>query len=179
MSSPLFRELILIRHAKSSRDQPELEDFQRPLSARGKRDAPEMGTRLGKRGCVPDCFLSSPARRAHKTAARIARALDYPREDIRLDDRLYGRGTEGLCAAVREIPAGCRRAFLVGHNPDLTEFASWLCGAGLVAIPTCGVVALRVRARTWNAVAANTADILFFDYPKRPPETADGFIAAG
>jgi phosphohistidine phosphatase len=178
-SPQTFRELVLIRHAKSSRDDPALDDFERPLSPRGKRDAPEMGERLKARGCVPDFFLSSPARRARKTAGGIARALDYAKGDVRLDARLYMRGVEGLCAAVREIPDERRRTFLVGHNPDLTAFAEWLSGVGLVDIPTCGVVALRLQVSAWRAIAANTASLLFFDYPKRPPDAGDGFISAG
>lgn len=165
-----FRELVLIRHAKSSWGDSALDDFDRPLNARGKRDAPEMGERLSMRGCFPDLFLSSPARRARKTAGGIARALDYAKGDIRLDARLYMRGVEGLCAAVREIPEERRRAFLVGHNPDLTDFAEWLTGESLVNIPTCGVVAVRMNIPAWSAAGKNAGTLLFFDYPKKMPE---------
>lgn len=179
MSTRAFRELVLIRHAKSSRDDPALDDFDRPLSARGKRDAPEMGERLRVRGCIPDLFLSSPAKRARKTARRIAGALGYPKGKVGLDARLYLLGMEELLSLVREIPDERGRVVLVGHNPDLTEFAEWLSGENLVNIPTCGIVALRIRASAWSAVAANTATLLFFDYPRKSRDGEGNVSSAG
>lgn len=179
MSQRAFRELVLVRHAKSSQDDPALDDFDRPLSKRGKRDALEMGERLRVRGSVPDFFLSSPARRARKTARRIVEALGYPREKIRLDARLYLLGEEELSSLVREVPNESRRVFLVGHNPDLTGFAEWLSGENLGNIPTCGVVALRMNVPAWSAVGANTGTMLFFDYPKKSPDGKGNVSPAG
>lgn len=176
MSPRTFRELVLIRHAKSSRDDPALDDFDRPLSARGKRDAPEMGERLRVRGCIPDLLLSSPAKRAWKTARRIAAALGYPKGKVSLDARLYLLGAEDLGSLVREIPDESKRVFLVGHNPDITEFAAWLSGENLGNIPTCGVVALRMNVAAWSAIGANTGTLLFFEHPKKRPD-GDGCVS--
>jgi len=68
-----MKTLLLIRHAKSSRDDIALPDKDRPLDERGKRDAPKMGERLAKRDVKPDLILSSPARRALTTAQRARR----------------------------------------------------------------------------------------------------------
>ena len=84
-----MKTLFLIRHAKSSWDDPALPDKDRPLGDRGRRDAPKMGKRLAKRDVKPDLILSSPARRALKTAEIIAKKLDYKLKDIVVDDRLY------------------------------------------------------------------------------------------
>ncbi|HLF98577.1 MAG TPA: histidine phosphatase family protein [Methylococcaceae bacterium] len=173
-----FRELVLIRHAKSSRDDPALDDFDRPLNARGKRDAPEMGERLRLQGCIPDLILCSPAKRARKTARPIAEALGYPKEKVDLDARLYLLGAEELGSLVREVPDERRRVFLVGHNPDITEFAEWLSGENLGNIPTCGVVALRMNVPAWRAIGANTGTLLFFDYPKKPRSGESGVSSA-
>ena len=62
------KTLLIIRHAKSSWDIGTLTDFERPLNERGKRDAPEMAARLKKRNIKIDAFVSSPAKRAKKTA---------------------------------------------------------------------------------------------------------------
>ena len=67
-----MKTLVLVRHAKSSWGKPGLEDRDRPLSRRGKRDAPRMGKRLAKQGVKPDLVLSSPARRALATAPSIS-----------------------------------------------------------------------------------------------------------
>ena len=71
-----MRSLLIIRHAKSSWDDPGLDDFDRPLNKRGKRDAPEMGKRLRKADYSPDLMISSPAKRAQDTCRVIAEKLD-------------------------------------------------------------------------------------------------------
>ena len=72
-----MKTLFLVRHAKSSRNDAAMPDKDRPLNDRGKRDAPKMGERLAKRDVKPDLILSSPARRALRTAEIIAKKLDY------------------------------------------------------------------------------------------------------
>jgi phosphohistidine phosphatase len=84
-----MKTLFLVRHAKSSWDDPALPDQDRPLNDRGKRDTPKMAERLAKRDVKPDLILSSPAMRALMTAEIIANKLDYKRKDIVVDDRLY------------------------------------------------------------------------------------------
>ncbi|MBE0617968.1 MAG: histidine phosphatase family protein, partial [Proteobacteria bacterium] len=84
-----MKRLTLVRHAKSGHKDGSLPDFERPLSRRGKEDAPEMGRRLAARGVLPDALVTSPAKRARKTAEKIARALDFPEEAIREDSRVY------------------------------------------------------------------------------------------
>src|SRR5437868_13677338 len=84
-----MKTLFLIRHAKSSWDDAALPDKDRPLSDRGRRDAPKIGKRLTKRDVKSDLILSSPARRALTTAEIIAKKLDYKRKNIMVEDRLY------------------------------------------------------------------------------------------
>src|SRR5438270_6969509 len=91
-----MKTLFLVRHAKSSRDDPALPDKDRPLNDRGKRDAPKMGKRLAKREVMPDLILSSPAKRALKTAKIIAKKLDYKLADIVVNERLYETGADDL-----------------------------------------------------------------------------------
>ena len=81
--------LILVRHAKSSWKEPYTSDFDRPLNGRGKKDAPVMAERLAEAGAAPDIIVTSPARRARKTARIIARGLDYPRKNVREEPRIY------------------------------------------------------------------------------------------
>ena len=83
-----MKRLFLVRHAKSSWDDPSLDDMDRPLNNRGKRNAPEMGIRLRKQGIIPDLLISSPAKRAHTTAKSISEEIGYPKKKIVIDDRL-------------------------------------------------------------------------------------------
>ncbi len=84
-----MKTLLLIRHAKSSWNDPEMDDFDRPLNKRGKLNAPEMATRLLSRGVVPELIISSPAKRACSTARIMAKEWKYPKEAILLEEELY------------------------------------------------------------------------------------------
>ena len=93
-------------------------DKDRPLNDRGERDAPKMGERLAKREVKPDLILSSPAKRAFRTAQVIARKLNYKLQDIVLDERLYAAGADDLLNVIRELGSKPTTVMLFGHNPD-------------------------------------------------------------
>ena len=84
-----MKTVILVRHAKSSWKDSSLKDYDRPLNKRGKRDAPFMGKKIREREILPDLILSSPAKRARKTAIRVAEEIGYPKEKIQYDDKMY------------------------------------------------------------------------------------------
>src|SRR5438477_12332525 len=98
-----MKTLFLVRHAKSSRDEPALPDKDRPLKDRGKRDAPKMGERLAKRDVVRNLILSSPAKRALKTAQIIAKKLDYKLGDVVLVERLFATGSEVIIIILERL----------------------------------------------------------------------------
>ncbi|BBL72341.1 SixA phosphatase family protein [Methylogaea oryzae] len=163
----MAKRLILLRHAKSSWKRLELADFDRPLSGRGKRDAPAMGLRLKAWGACPDLILSSPAKRARKTAKIVAEALGYPGKAIRCDERLYLQGVQALLAALTETDDRFDEVMLVGHNPDITELAERLTGDDFSEIPTAGAVVIRVEGTSWRELARFGGGTLWFDYPKK------------
>lgn len=143
-----MKTLLLVRHAKSSWGDPSLPDRERPLNERGKRDAPRMGKRLAELGVKPDVILSSPARRAFKTARILAGELGYKREDIRVDTRLYAAQPEVLLHVIRELCVGKKCVMLVGHNPELTETAHRY-SAAITHLPTCAVAEFAFAAGSW------------------------------
>jgi phosphohistidine phosphatase len=162
------KRLYLIRHAKSSWDDPRLADFDRPLNERGKRDAPRMGRRLAEGGHRPDVLLSSPARRAFGTAKRIAHELGFRKEDIFRNSHFYHADESQLLQAVHAQPDKAGSIMLFGHNPGLTEFATLLCQYPFENIPTCGVVCIDFLVDSWKRVTYNKGTLQFFDYPKKP-----------
>src|SRR5215470_8706335 len=113
-----MKTLYLVRHAKSSRDDPSLPDKERPLNKRGRRDAPRMGERLAKRDVKPDLILSSPAVRALATAEIVSRKLGYAIKDIVVDERLYGADPNDLLDVIHELGEKPKRVMLFGHNPE-------------------------------------------------------------
>lgn len=161
-----MKRLTLIRHAKSSWDDPNLADLDRPLNKRGKRDAPMMGKRLAKRGEYPDLILSSPARRALKTAKAIAKELNYPPKKIMKDSRIYDGTTDDLIKLIRKISDNYDHLFLVGHNPDLNILSYRLSGYKVDNIPTCGVFCIDFDIESWKDVELGRGKFIYFDYPK-------------
>jgi phosphohistidine phosphatase len=159
--------LYLLRHAKSSWDNPDLDDFDRPLNKRGEKDAPKMGKRLKKREVVPDIFLSSPAARAIATAKMIAQAIDFPLSNIQSSETLYHATEESLLHILRSIPEKADVVIITGHNPGLTNFANLLQDELIDNVPTAGIAAIRFKVRSWNDVQSKSGKLIFFDYPKK------------
>ncbi len=161
------KELFLIRHAKSSWADPRLNDHDRPLSKRGKRDVPVMGQRLASCEAMPDLVIASTAKRAKKTARGICKQLSYPKKNIIYNPTLYTSDIMHLYQAVQACDDQIMRLFLVSHNFVITDFACELTNEKIVNIPTCGIVAMRLTVDSWSQVIAGSGRLLFFDYPKK------------
>jgi len=164
-----MKRLVVIRHAKSSWKDVGLRDFDRPLNKRGTVDAPEMGRRLARRSLVPDRLLSSPAKRAIRTAEVIAGAIGFPAERITRMDRLYGAGVADLIGILRGLDDAEERVFLVGHNPGLTDLVNFLCSVFLDNLPTCGLVCADFEISSWKEIDRHRGRCVFMDFPKHPP----------
>ncbi|MRR57350.1 MAG: histidine phosphatase family protein [Deltaproteobacteria bacterium] len=162
-----MKELTLVRHAKSSWKDRDLADFDRPLNARGKSDAPLMGRRLAARGRRPDLVLSSPAKRALATLKKIAQEVGFSERDIVTDSRAYEAGAHELLSLVRGIDDAHHDVLLCGHNPGLTDFSNLITNRIIDNIPTCGVVSIRFPFDSWREVRPGSGEVLYFDYPKR------------
>jgi phosphohistidine phosphatase len=122
-----MKTLLILRHAKSSWDDPKLADHDRPLNKRGKRDAPRMGQLLREEDLLPDLILSSTARRARKTAEAIAEASGYTGE-IEFTGDFYPGDPSDYIDALQQAPDNCERVMVVGHNPGLEELLETLTG---------------------------------------------------
>lgn len=161
-----MKTLFLIRHAKSSWDDPGLADKERPLNDRGRRDAPMMGKRLAERRIRPDMILSSPAVRALTTAETIARELDYKRKNIVVDDRLYAVEADDLLEVIRALGDNLECVMLFGHNPELTELAHRF-SRKITSLPTCAVVELTFDANSWSKIVNREPAKVALHYPKQ------------
>jgi phosphohistidine phosphatase len=146
-----MKTLFLIRHAKSSRDDPAQPDKDRPLNGRGKRDAVKMGERLAKRRVEPDLILSSPAVRALATAEIFSKKLDYKRRNIAVDERLYAAEANDLLDVIHKLSDELERVMLIGHNPELTALAHRF-SSNIAHLPTCAVAELVFDAKSWSRI---------------------------
>ena len=161
-----MKTLFLVRHAKSSRDDPSLPDRDRPLDDRGMQDAPKMGKRLAKRDVKPDLLLSSPALRALTTAHLIAEEVGYKLKDIVVDDRLYASSADDLLAVIRALDKKLNRVMLFGHNPEFTDLAHRL-SSEIIDMPTSAVVEFNFDTKAWSDVGEVQPAKVVLDYPKK------------
>lgn len=173
------RELILIRHAKSSWSNPDLSDRDRPLNKRGKRDALFIGQRLAHYQCYPDQVISSPAKRARKTIYKICKKLSYPKKRIVIDELLYTSNIQDLYSLLQSCGDELHRLFLVGHNHVITVFAEELTGIDIYNIPTCGIAGIRFANESWAQVKPGGGELFFFDYPKKHTGRGQSKISNG
>ena len=158
--------LYLVRHAKSSWKNPDLDDFERPLNKRGKRDAPVMGRFLRDKDILPDMLISSPAVRAKKTAKIIAENLAYSKNKINFDHEIYEASTKGLLMIISNINNKYNTVMLVGHNPSMTYVANTISKRRIDNIPTCGIICIELNITSWKEISENCGKLIFFEYPK-------------
>lgn len=159
--------LTLVRHAKSSWDNTNLSDRDRPLNNRGKRDAPVMGKRILEHGIRPSLIVSSPAVRAWTTANIIARELGYPTEFLQREDGLYLASVDEILDVIVAQDDGFNSLMVVGHNPGMTSFANFLSPGLTHNLPTAGVVSVQIDQDHWSLYERPTTELLVHDYPKR------------
>ena len=155
-----------MRHAKSSWKNPELNDFDRPLNKRGKRDAPFMGKLLKGKKIKPDLVITSPAERAYTTAKYFAEEMNYPAEKIRTDNSLYEANSRDIIKVMTNTEDNINSLMIFAHNPGITDLHNFICEKHIDNIPTSAVVSLILKVRHWKEVAENTCQLEFFEYPK-------------
>ena len=165
------RQLLLLRHAKSSWDDPSLVDHDRPLSKRGRKAATAMRASVFSRGPVPDMALVSTARRTRETFAALDPWPEPPA--VTFQQALYHASPSAMLDFVREVGESCRCVLLVGHNPGLMELATLLAGgdAGVFAqrlaigFPTGALARFAVKG-PWSALSAGSAKLIDFVVPR-------------
>jgi phosphohistidine phosphatase len=158
--------LFLVRHAKSSWDDPALSDFERPLNERGKKDAPEMAERLNSKKIRIDGFVSSPAKRARQTCKYFTKEFDPKKKNIVRDPRLYEADQQSFYDVIEAFKNKWDSVALFSHNPGITAFANSLTETHVDDMPTCSVFAVKVNADKWKDFRSAKKEFLFFDYPK-------------
>lgn len=164
--------LSLFRHAKSSWNNPGLDDFDRPLAPRGVKAAPRMGRYMASEGLEPDIVLCSTAVRARQTL-ELAAAEWNSSPEIRFESGLYHALSADMLRYVHELDDALRHAMLVGHNPGMHSLALDLCGAGSEAelegvrfkFPTAALAVIDFD-RPWAALTAGEGRLRSFVVPR-------------
>jgi phosphohistidine phosphatase len=168
-----MKTLHLLRHAKSGRDDPKLDDHERPLSPRGIQDGMAIAEHCAKAGIHPALILCSSAVRTRSTLALLLPYL--PVAQILVERELYLAGAEALLARVRAVDDGFASVMVIGHNDGLHDFARSLPGdAGDAELrirlgakfPTTALASYTVGGAPWRQVAPGRATLTGLVTPK-------------
>ena len=160
-----MKTIIIVRHAKSSWDDHTLSDYDRPLNERGKHDAPIMAERLLKKQPAVQAFISSPAKRARKTAAIFAKAYGLDKDDVQLKEELYLAPENVFYDVIGQLPESVNSIAVFAHNPGVTDFVNTLTDVRIDDVPTCAVFAVKYDGE-WQSFKSAPKQFLFFDFPK-------------
>lgn len=162
-----------MRHAKSDWGEPGLKDFDRPLSSRGIKDAPEMGRYLLKIGQVPERIVSSPANRARQTTEAVMEASGMDRAQVLWNEDLYHGGVRDYLAAITATANDVSRIMLIGHNPLMEQTATVLAGSEhsvIVRMRTATIICIELMATNWEQVQPAVGQISWMMTPKVLPK---------
>ena len=168
-----IRTVRLLRHAKSSWDQPDLADHERPLTERGVRAAGLIGRYLGERGASVDLVLCSTAVRARQTFDHVLGSIGRP--EVRFESDIYGADAASLIGMLRELTDPIRSVLVVGHNPAMHELAVLLVGDGNAAareslrerFPTGALATISAPPGSWRDLREHSGRLESFVIPRR------------
>ncbi len=163
-----MKTLFLLRHGKSRWDEDFVQDYERTLKKRGARNASDMGKRIACRTDKPELIITSFAERTLRTALLVAAELDFKSDEIVVDKAIYAAECDDLQRIIQQFDDTYARILLVGHNPTLTEALNHFTNAGIENVPTCGLGVVQFSTDNWSSVSSSNAQLLDFDYPKKP-----------
>lgn len=161
-----MKKLIILRHAKSSWEELDVSDYDRPLNKRGLLNAEQMGKFLSAKEGMPDLILASSARRALDTAHIIAKQVGYPSDKIKTDRELYLAWVSEILKIVCLIPDEVKKCIVVGHNPGFTDLINYL-GIRLDNLPTASAACFEFDTNKWEKISRNNASLNWFQEVKR------------
>ncbi|MDJ0836329.1 MAG: histidine phosphatase family protein [Acidobacteriota bacterium] len=167
----MTRELMILRHGKSSWKDLSLEDYDRPLKKRGIAASRKMGRYLVHRKLRPEIIISSTAERARHTAVLACREMGITERHISWDRDLYHAHVHTLLNALSRCKEENKRVMLVGHNPGLEELIAYLCANGTPLpedgklLPTAALVRIAMPD-DWNALGHGCAEFVELVHPR-------------
>ncbi|MBB3699087.1 histidine phosphatase family protein [Flammeovirga yaeyamensis] len=157
-----MKKLILMRHAKSSWNNPSQTDFDRPLNDRGIRDLEKISETVMKQNIVPDLIISSPALRTKITAEKMASVFDV---SIEYNKHLYHAFDTEVLDEIKQFDDALECIMLVIHNPGITDVRNYFLEEMIANVPTSGCIAIEFEeATSWNDLKEGKE--LYFEYPK-------------
>lgn len=160
-----MKHLLMVRHAKSSWSDWSLQDIDRPLNQRGKKDAPFMADFIHTHFPEVDLLLISPAKRAQLTAQPFK--SNNPNAEIQTVSKIYDASVRELEEVVMEVDEKYNKVMMFGHNPAYTYMANKYTDEPIDNVPTCGIVVIQFDGNKWSDFDTTNAKVTNFYYPKQ------------
>ncbi|MCX6247919.1 MAG: histidine phosphatase family protein [Bacteroidetes bacterium] len=164
-----MKKLYLVRHAKSSWEEPGESDLERPLMEKGIKRTQKINRFLNERGVKIDLMISSPAERAFQTALMIARGIGYPEEKIVVDRKIYDGYYDRILDLIYASPNEVDSLMIIGHNPTISHLANLFLHPGVDLLPTTGTVCISFATDKWESVPSVDPVSEFVVFPKMLP----------
>jgi phosphohistidine phosphatase len=140
---PERKQLYVLRHAKSSWEEPWLDDHDRPLAPRGRRSVTALAEHVRAIGIQPELVLCSSARRTRETLDGVA-----PGGHALIEPALYSAGADGVLERLRRVPESTQSVMVIGHNPTLQVLVLELADAGAAADTGSDLESVRLKFPT-------------------------------
>lgn len=156
-----MKTLIILRHGKAELRRPDLDDYDRALIERGRRNSLDIGRFICTKSGVPDLILTSSAKRAFETAQLAAEGIGYEQKAIRSDDELYFASVRWMLHVLSSVPDVVKSCVLVGHNPGLTDLINYF-GLRLDNLPTASAVCFEFDSDSWKDISRANARFRWF-----------------
>lgn len=155
-----MKKVFLLRHAKSSHENPKLTDFDRTLDPEGKKDAAEMGEYLSASGEKIELIVASTSVRTRETAAIVCEKLKYDFKTVKWDSTIYACTSEALLDCIKRTGKPYTSVLFIGHNNSMTQVANQLQKDIVIAdMPTCAIAGIAFKDSEWSSI---TSGKLFF-----------------
>lgn len=160
-----MKQLIIFRHGKAEQNTMAMDDFDRTLTERGRKNAYDMGVYILKKIGVPDIILTSSAKRAHETAILAAQAIGYSDSDIDTEQNLYFAPERWIMNVISKLPDNVNSCVFVGHNPGLTDLINTF-GVNLDNLPTASTACFEFNIESWKDISTDQANFKWLKIAK-------------
>ena len=163
-----MKTLYLVRHAKSDKNDMDLEDIDRPLNSRGYREAHMMGRSLDENKLLPDLIISSPAIRALTTALIFCRNFKMDPSEISINADLYETSVKQYLQVIKQTPDAINSVMLFAHNPTISDLMSAFIAPPTDTLPTCAVIGIQFPSdlTEWKKIDTAKGKLVLYDFPK-------------
>jgi phosphohistidine phosphatase len=164
-----MKKLYLVRHAKSSWEEPGESDLDRPLMEKGIKRTLKLNRFLNDHSVQIDLMISSPAERAFQTAILIANGIGYPEDKIVIERKIYDGYYDRILDLIYATSSAVNSIMIIGHNPTITHLANLFLHPGVDLLPTAGTVCISYATEKWEAIPSVEPVSEFVIFPKMLP----------